>query len=81
MKVEIIGFGLLGVFVALDAFIRFRLKRIGYKWVFLRGGTLDYGEYRKVRGKYGWSIWPVYLLWAALVSGLGFFIVGLLFCS
>ena len=78
MNLEIIGGALLCVFVVLDAFVRFRLKGIGRQWVFLRGGTLDYGEYLKVRTRYGWSAWPIYLLWGALISGLGLFIVGLL---
>jgi hypothetical protein len=56
---KIVGVILLCVFVAVDAFIRIRLKRAGHKWVFLRGATLDYGEYRKVGSKYGWSTWPV----------------------
>ena len=78
MNLKVVGGALLCVFFALDVFVRFRLKSIGRKWVFLRGGTLDYGDYLKVRTKYGWSVWPIYLLWSALISGLGLFIVGLL---
>jgi hypothetical protein len=73
---KVIGLVLLCAFVGLDALVRMRMKAIGYKWVFLRGGTLDYGQYLKVRAKHGWSAWPVYLLWAALISGLLLFIVG-----
>jgi hypothetical protein len=76
VNLKIVGVGLLCVFIVLDAFIRFRLRSVGYKWVFLRGGTLDYGEYRKVRTKYGWAIWPVWLLWIALIFGLGLFVAG-----
>jgi hypothetical protein len=52
------------------------MKSIGYKWVFLRGGTFDYSEYLKVRAEHGWSAWPVYLLWGTLVAGLLLFILG-----
>ena len=78
MNLKVIGGALLCVFVVLDALVRLRLKGIGRKWVFLRGGTLDYGEYLKVRTKYGWSMWPIYLLWSTLISGIGLFIAGLL---
>ena len=70
------GLGLLCGFVALDAFVRLRMKRLGRKWVFLRGGTFDYGEYLKVRAEHGWSAWPIYILWAALVTGLALFLAG-----
>ena len=78
MKLKVAGVILICVFVALDGFVRIRLKSAGYKWTFLRGATLDYGEYRKVRSKYGWSIWPLWLLWISLISGLALFIAGLL---
>ena len=74
---KIAGLILLCVFVALDAFVRIRLKRAGHKWVFLRGGTLDYGEYRKAGTKYGWSTWPIWLLWITLIAGVALFIAGL----
>lgn len=77
MSLKIIGAALLCVFFVLDVFARFRLRGIGRKWTFLRGGTLDYGEYLKARSKYGWSVWPIYLLWSAFISGLGLVIVEL----
>lgn len=70
------GIVLLCVFVALDVLVRLRMRSIGYKWMFLRGATFDYGEYLKVRAKYRWSPWPVYLLWTALLFGLVLFLVG-----
>ena len=76
MNLKAVGLVFLCVFVALDALVRIRMKSIGYKWVFLRGGTFDYGEYLKVRAKHGWSAWPVYLLWGTLVVGLLLFILG-----
>ena len=76
LDLKIIGGALLCGAVALDTVIRFRMKRIGYKWAFLRGGTFDYGQYLKVRANYGWSPWLVYLFWATLVPGLFLFVLG-----
>jgi len=70
MTVRIMGIVLLCAFGILDTFVRVRLRGIGQKWVFLRGGTLDYGDYLKVRQKYGWSPWPVYTLWITVISGI-----------
>jgi hypothetical protein len=68
------GFFILGVFAVADFFVRWRLKSVGYKWAFLRGGTLDYGEYRRYGKRYGWPIWPIYLVWVSLIVGLGLII-------
>lgn len=71
-----IGIGFLIGFAASDALVCFRMKEIGYKWISLRGGTFDYGEYLRIRSKYGWPAWPVYLLWAMLIIGLVLFVLG-----
>jgi hypothetical protein len=76
MKMFELGIILLCGFAVLDAFIRIRMKRIGYKWVFLRGGTFNYNEYLRVRSKYGWSAWPFYGMWALLILGLLLVVVG-----
>lgn len=78
MNLKMVGLGVLCVFVALDAFVRFRMKRIGRKWMFLRGATFDYGEYLEVRAEHGWSAWPVYALWIAFAVGIVLFSAGLL---
>jgi hypothetical protein len=77
MIFELIGILLLIGFAVLDAFVRWRMKRIGHKWVFIRGGTFDYGEYLKVRIEHGWSAWPIYLLWGMLIMGLVFVSLGI----
>ncbi|MDE3109232.1 MAG: hypothetical protein KGL02_04755 [Acidobacteriota bacterium] len=73
-----IGIALLCIFVILDAFVRVRMKSIGRKWVFLRGGTLDYREYLKAREQHDWPAWPVYAIWVTLVAGLVLFLAGLI---
>jgi hypothetical protein len=64
------GILILCCFAALDFFIRMRMKRTGHKWVFLSGGTLNYNDYLRMAKKYGWSAWPVYLMWASFVLGI-----------
>jgi len=76
MFLFVLGMLLLCAFAVLDAFIRVRMKNIGFKWIFLRGGTFDYGDYMKVRAKHGWSGWPIYLMWTMLILGLVFLIAG-----
>jgi hypothetical protein len=70
MILFVIGITQLCGFAMLDALIRFRMKRIGKKWVFLRGGTFDYGDYLRVASVQRWSAWPVYLMSLLLVSGV-----------
>jgi hypothetical protein len=71
-----LGIAILCVFVLLDLMVRVRMRRIGHKWIFLRGALFDYGEYLKVRSKYGWAAWPVYLLWATFAVGVALAVVG-----
>lgn len=61
---------------AVDTIVRFRMRGIGHKWVFLRGGTLNYNEYLKVRTKYGWQAWPIYLMWVMWIAGIALLITG-----
>jgi hypothetical protein len=56
--------------IALDSFFKFRMVKLGHRWVFLKGGSFDYKEYHKERVQRGWAAWPVYLMWALLTCGL-----------
>lgn len=69
------GILILCVFATIDFFVRIRMKRAGYKWAFLRGGTLNYNDYLQMTRKYGWSAWPVYLMWGMFVIGIALVIV------
>lgn len=75
---KLIGIALLCIFVILDAFVRFRVKSIGQKWAFLRGGSLDYREYLKARERHDWPAWPVYAIWLALIAGIAMFVAGVI---
>ncbi len=77
MTLILFGAILLACFVALDTFIRLKLKGAGRKLVFLRGGTLDYSEYMEATNSHDWPRWPVYLIWPSLVLGLVLVAAGL----
>jgi hypothetical protein len=77
LEMIFIGALLLCLFFVLDTFIRLKLKSTGRKFVFLRGGTLDYSEYTKRRIEHGWPLWPVYLMWPSVILGIGFVVVGI----
>jgi hypothetical protein len=76
MIMLILGFVLIGVGAILDSFLRLRMTRIGYKWAILEGGAFDYSRYHQERKQRGWSVWPVYLMWAAVILGIVFLIGG-----
>jgi hypothetical protein len=59
-------------FVAMDFLFRILLNRAGHKRAFLRG-FMSYSEYLRMKKRYGWSAWPVYVMWATL--GLGIVLV------
>lgn len=69
-----IGLIMVGLSAVLDTVIRLRLKDIGEKATFLRGGTLDYSIYLAQRKVRGWSGWWVYLIFVFLAAGVVFVI-------
>ena len=64
--------------VGLDTIVRLRLMDAGERFVFWRGGSLDYGRYLELRRKAGWSPWPVYLIPLSLLAGIAFTVLALL---
>jgi hypothetical protein len=56
----------------MDFLFRILLRRAGHKRAFIRG-FLSYSEYLRMKDKYVWSAWPVYVMWAVL--GLGIVLV------
>jgi hypothetical protein len=48
MPIFWLGTLLLCGFAFLDFVMRIRMKRFGYKWPFLQGGTLSYSEYLRL---------------------------------
>jgi hypothetical protein len=63
--------------------IQLKMLKLGYKsYTFFKNPTSTNGwdlpaEYLRVRNKYGWSAWPVYLLWLSLIIGLVVLVIGL----
>jgi hypothetical protein len=70
------GLLLIGAAAVLDSSFRIRMQRIGEKWALLQGGAFDYSRYHKIRKEQGWSVWPVYVMWAAVVCGIALLIAG-----
>jgi hypothetical protein len=60
----------------LDWTLRERMASIGHRKTFLLGGAFNYSEYHKVRELHGWPAWPVYVMWALYVCGIGLLIAG-----
>jgi len=66
----------LGAATIMDTIFRFRMAGKGHRIGLMKGGNFDYSEYHKVRTKYGWPAWPVYVMWALYVFGIAFLIAG-----
>ena len=76
MALLIIGGVLIGMATVFDTVFRLRMTRLGHRTAFLLGGALNYAEYHRVRVKEGWPAWPVYLMWALYICGIGLLIAG-----
>jgi hypothetical protein len=61
----------IGGVAILDSFFRLRMALIGYKSATLQRGAFDYRKYRREAKQRGWAVWPVYLMWVAVVSRWG----------
>jgi H+/Cl- antiporter ClcA len=64
--------------IVLDTLVRLRLRDAGERSTFLKGGTLDYGRYLRLRNRTGWSPWPVYLIPLLLVTGIAMVLLSFL---
>ena len=80
----IVGLLLIGLASFLFMQIQLRMLKLGYKsYTFFRlsptskNGWDMPAEYLRVRGKQGWSPWPVYLLWPTLLGGLAALVFGM----
>jgi hypothetical protein len=76
MILLVVGGLLVGVAAGLDFFFRVRMQRVGEKWALLQGGAFDYSRYHRIRKQQGWSGWPVFVIWAAIVAGIALLIAG-----
>jgi hypothetical protein len=75
MVLMFLGGALLVGATVLDIFFRIRLYRVGNKRALAESGTFDFRQYHQVRAQHGWAAWPVYLMWAMYVVGIGFLVV------
>jgi hypothetical protein len=77
----VVGVGFMGAGGALWFHVLLQLERVGLGSyaVFKFGGNWGIpAEYLKVRKKYGWPGWPVYLMWPCYIVGVVCLVVGLL---
>jgi hypothetical protein len=72
-----IGMFLLACFGSIHYFLYLRLRDTGYKkHIFNFLVVVVPVDYLRVRAKYGWSPWPAYLVWPALIGGLVVLTIG-----
>lgn len=74
------GFSLVGVAAVLFFHVLLQMDRAGLRSLsfFLPAKNWSVPvQYLKVRKQYGWSPWPVYLLWPCLLGGVACLVVGL----
>jgi hypothetical protein len=76
MPLQIAGGILLGSGIALDLMFRLQMARLGQWAPLFKGGSFNYAEYHRVRIKQGWPAWPVYVMWALYVCGIGLLVAG-----
>jgi hypothetical protein len=76
----VLGFARIDLFSVLFVHVQFKMRGIGYKTYPAFAIPSDWAlpaKYLRVRKQYGWSPWPVYLLWPCLIAGVVCLIVGL----
>jgi hypothetical protein len=76
MPMLVLGGFLIVAAIVLDSVFKFRMMKMGHKWVFLKGGAFDYREYHKERLKHGWAAWPVNVMWAMWICAIALLIAG-----
>jgi hypothetical protein len=76
MILVISGLFLIGVAAILDSVLRTRMSRVGHSWALFEGGAFNYSKYYQEAKQRGWSLWPVYMMWVAAISGITLLIVG-----
>jgi hypothetical protein len=76
MTLLILGGLLIAAANILDAIFRERMTRAGDGAALWLGGAFNYAEYHRIRTKYGWAAWPVYMMWAMMICGIGLLMAG-----
>lgn len=76
-----LGLWLVATSLMLVSQIKYKMMDLGYETVHLFPHPADWelpAHYLEVRSKYGWSPWPVYLMWSCQIAGVLTLVVGLL---
>ena len=61
------GSAVMGV---LDVVVRRRLTKVGEQSRPFQGGLFNHAKYLRLRKRYHWSEWPVYLIWVIWLTGI-----------
>lgn len=71
------GTFLLGCYAYINYLLYIRLRDVGSRNFILFFLAVQIpARYLRLRAKYGWSPWPVYLMWFPLVLGAGLYFLG-----
>jgi hypothetical protein len=71
------GIFLLACFAIIHYYLYLRLRDTGYSRHILKFLLVEIPvDYLRLRMKYGWSPWPVYLMWPALIAGIVLIVIG-----
>lgn len=76
-----LGLWLVAASLWLVSRIKYRMMGLDYETVHLFPHPADWelpAHYLEVRSQYGWSPWPVYLMWPCQIAGVLTLLVGLL---
>jgi hypothetical protein len=76
MALLVMGGAVLAAAIILDFFFRERMAQKGQWAPLFQGGIFNYAEYHRIRVAHGWAAWPVYVMWALYVCGIGLLIAG-----
>jgi hypothetical protein len=71
-----LGVLLIGFSSAIFYYLYLRLRDIGKHYVAFNLLVTISKDYLRNRIKYGWPVWPVYLMWTLLACGLIVFMIG-----
>ena len=76
-----LGLWLVATSLMLVSHIKYKMMDLGSETVHLLPHPADWelpAHYLEVRSQYGWSPWPVYLLWPCQIGGVVTLVAGLL---
>ena len=68
----------ISIFAALDVLVRLRLRKVGEQTRPFQEGLFNQAKYLRLRKRYHWSGWPVYLSWMVWLASVVLMLLNLL---